>query len=321
MSVSLVTGFAGESHITSEQIARFNASVFGSGEYVATGAGKTISASLQSANTVRVMPGDIMMKGRHIVVDSAQDLSIENGSQALKRNDLIVCRYEKNSSTGVETASLDVIKGTPGEIAVDPNYVSGDLLNGGALINEMPLFRISLDGLAVQEPVPLFSKYLLRGDQIADNAITTEKIANGTITASDLSSDLAGRITDLEAAWDSVSRRVLYENPSGIKGNFTLAESAGNFARLTFYFKNDDGLSSSVDVDSPDGKTVALSMSSSGDTGYLWFVLTALDIAGTSCSINTKHAPGQLGFYNSGALARENVNHIAVTKVVGYLAL
>ena len=205
MSVSLVTGFAGESHITSEQIARFNASVFGSGEYVATGAGKTISASLQSANTVRVMPGDIMMKGRHIVVDSAQDLSIENGSQALKRNDLIVCRYEKNSSTGVETASLDVIKGTPGEIAVDPNYVSGDLLNGGALINEMPLFRISLDGLAVQEPVPLFSKYLLRGDQIADNAITTEKIANGTITASDLSSDLAGRITDLEAAWDSVS--------------------------------------------------------------------------------------------------------------------
>ena len=88
---------------------------------------------------------------------------------------------------------------------MDPNYVSGDLLNGGALINEMPLFRISLDGLAVQEPVPLFSKYLLRGDQIADNAITTEKIANGTITASDLSSDLAGRITDLEAAWDSVS--------------------------------------------------------------------------------------------------------------------
>lgn len=217
MSVSLVTGFAGESHITSEQIARFNASVFGSGEYVATGAGKTISASLQSANTVRVMPGDIMMKGRHIVVDSAQDLSIENGSQALKRNDLIVCRYEKNSSTGMETASLDVIKGTPGEIAVDPNYVSGDLLNGGALINEMPLFRISLDGLAVQEPVPLFSKYLLRGDQIADNAITTEKIANGTITASDLSSDLAGRITDLEAAWDSVSRISEIELTQGIK--------------------------------------------------------------------------------------------------------
>ena len=83
MSVSLVTGFAGESHITSEQIARFNASVFGSGEYVTTGAGKTISAALQSANVVRVMPGDIMMKGRHVVIDSAQDLSIENGSKPL----------------------------------------------------------------------------------------------------------------------------------------------------------------------------------------------------------------------------------------------
>ena len=205
MSVSLVTGFAGESHITSEQIARFNASVFGSGEYVTTGAGKTISAALQSANVVRVMPGDIMMKGRHVVIDSAQDLSIENGSQTLKRNDLIVCRYEKNASTGVETASLNVIKGTPGETAVDPSCISGDLLNGGALINEMPLFRISLDGLTVKDPVPLFSKYLLRGDQIADNAITTEKIANGTITANDLSNDFVSRITDLEAAWDSVS--------------------------------------------------------------------------------------------------------------------
>ena len=99
-----------------------------------------------------------------------------------------------------------MIKGTPGETAVDPSCISGDLLNGGALINEMPLFRISLDGLTVKDPVPLFSKYLLRGDQIADNAITTEKIANGTITANDLSNDFVSRITDLEAAWDSVSR-------------------------------------------------------------------------------------------------------------------
>ena len=272
MSVSLVTGFAGESHITSEQIARFNASVFGSGEYVTTGAGKTVSATLQSANVVRVMPGDIMMKGRHIVIDSAQDLSIENGSQTLKRNDLIVCRYEKNASTGVEAASLHVIKGTPGETAVDPSCVSGDLLNGGALVNEMPLFRISLDGLTVKDPVPLFSKYLLRGDQIADNAITTDKIANGTITADDLSNDFISRITDLEAAWDSVSpiqyREIavsasgsnIYFNLPALEGWYPVFCSyIGHTSKATIIVSqpivNLDAFTSYTRIHSPDGST------------------------------------------------------------------
>lgn len=286
MGVHLVTGKAGAAHITGESWGALNAAIVGNGDYIASGIGGKLAVTLATTNKVHVADGMMFMQGRQIMVEAGGvDLVIENGAQGQKRNDLVVMRYEK-SSAGIESGTLRVAKGTPTSgTPADPTLTKGNILTGGASVNEVAIARVSLDGITPSAPVRLIEE-----------------------------------IQSAKDAWDSVSRRVLYENPSGIKGNFKLAESAANFARLTFYFKNDDGLSSSVDVDSPDGKTVALSMSSSGDTGYLWFVLTAMDISGASCSINTKHAPGQLGFYNSGALARENVNHIAVTKVVGHLA-
>lgn len=43
-------------------------------------------------------------------------------------------------------------------------------------------------------------------EKIADNSVTSDKIQNGTIAADDLNSALLKRITDLEAAWDSISQ-------------------------------------------------------------------------------------------------------------------
>lgn len=45
-----------------------------------------------------------MMKGRFVRLapDTYVDLAIENGAQGMKRNDLIVARYTKNTTSGVE---------------------------------------------------------------------------------------------------------------------------------------------------------------------------------------------------------------------------
>ena len=148
MSLHLVTGYAGEEHVTSADQGSFNAAIMGEGEFVLE-RGNQFAASIISNNKVRVLDGDILMQGRQIrlVEDTYEELNFENGTQGYKRNDLIVARYTKDSTTGIETSSLVVIKGTPAESSpVDPEYTHGDIIHEHDLLNEMPLYRVPFDG-------------------------------------------------------------------------------------------------------------------------------------------------------------------------------
>lgn len=160
-NLHLVTGYAGKAHITAEDHASLNASIVGSGQYVFD-KGNKLAASVVASNTVRVLDGDILMQGRHIRLaeNTYIDLTIENGTQGTMRNDLIVARYTKNSGTGVEECSLVVIKGAAAASnPVDPSYTSGDIINDRAIKNDMPLYRVPLNGLTIGELVPLFTLY------------------------------------------------------------------------------------------------------------------------------------------------------------------
>lgn len=157
-NIHLVTGFAGHQHITSADQAVFNALMFGGGQYVLA-KGNQFAASIVTNNQVNVLDGEILMQGRHIRLNEATsvDLTIENGTQGAFRNDLIVVRYTKDEDTGIEDANLVVIKGTAAESdPADPEYTSGDLISGHAILNDMPLYRVQLDGLNISGLVPLF---------------------------------------------------------------------------------------------------------------------------------------------------------------------
>lgn len=158
-NMHLVTGYAGKEHITAADQGAWNAAIVGSGEYVLQ-KGSQFSATVISNNQIRIADGDILMQGRHIRLNEGSyvDCAIENGAQGYLRNDLIVARYTKNSSTGIEEANLVVIKGaavTSG--AVDPEYTSGNIITDHVLQNDMPLYRVPLDGLTVGNLVPLFT--------------------------------------------------------------------------------------------------------------------------------------------------------------------
>lgn len=160
-NLHLVTGYAGAEHITSADAGSFNAAVVGSGSYVLN-RGNALAISVISNNQVRITDGDILLQGRHIRLNENTyvDLTIENGEQGMLRNDLIVCRYTKDSGTGIEQANLVVIKGTSAASSpVDPAYTSGDLINGDMTV-DMPLYRIPLEGLNVGAPVTLFGDVL-----------------------------------------------------------------------------------------------------------------------------------------------------------------
>lgn len=158
-NLHLVTGYAGEAHVTAADAASLNAAIIGSDNYVLN-RGSKLSASIVTNNKITIADGDLLMQGRHIRLNegSTVDLAIENGVSGRYRNDLIVARYTRDSSTGVEDCNLIVIKGTAvSSNPTDPEYTSGDIINDHVLVVDMPLYRVPLNGLNVQEPVCLFS--------------------------------------------------------------------------------------------------------------------------------------------------------------------
>ena len=155
--VHLITGYAGEEHIQSADQGSFNASFFGTGQYVME-AGNQMEASITSNNNVRILDGDILMMGRHIRIASNtyEDVNITTGTAGTNRNDLIVMEYSKDANSGVETAQLKVIMGVETEgTATDPAFVSGDIL-AGAILNQMPLYSVRIEGVVLADVVPLF---------------------------------------------------------------------------------------------------------------------------------------------------------------------
>lgn len=158
-NLHLVTGYAGEEHVTSADMGSYNAAMIGNGEYVLE-RGNKFAASIISNNKVKVLDGDLMMQGRHVRLNENTyvELDFENGTQGYKRNDLIVARYTKDSTTGVESCNLVVIKGTPStSTASDPAYTTGDIIKNHVSVNDMPLYRVPFDGLNMQSLVKLFS--------------------------------------------------------------------------------------------------------------------------------------------------------------------
>ena len=153
MTVELITGQGSTDHIGSEDIGEYHAYTFGTGCYVLNGCECTVVDS----NTVRIAKGMMLIEGRHVRVKGSEDLKIQSGSTGLKRNDLIVVHYTRDSNR-IEDAPLAVIPGTATEgAATDPSYVQGSVLAEDSAA-DFPLYRIPIDGLAVGDPVLLMDR-------------------------------------------------------------------------------------------------------------------------------------------------------------------
>lgn len=153
--MQIVTGYEGTPHVTAWQDRDLNQGIFGDGTYILN-VGSKMVATIVSNNEIRIADGAVVMQGCMGVIQKGtyDTIAIANGSQGLARHDLICAQYSKNGSTGVESMSLVVIKGTAASSAVDPSYTSGDIQNGDTLV-QVPLYRVVLSGLTVSQVVPL----------------------------------------------------------------------------------------------------------------------------------------------------------------------
>ena len=156
MTVELITGYAGTPHIGSDDIGAFQAGIVGPGDY-ALATGNQLRATMSNANTIAVQSGDAVLNGRHVHLTGTTTATVQSGTQGQKRNDLVVLRYTKNTTTGVETCSIVVLKGTPTTgTPADPAHNTGSILDGVAT-HDMPLYRIPINGITVGTLVPLFN--------------------------------------------------------------------------------------------------------------------------------------------------------------------
>lgn len=169
MAFDGVFAFQGKDHITASQLGRIVEGVAGKGRYVLPTLNQ-MTAEMQTANKVRIGTGDLVMDGRVVTNEAAVDLTVESGTSGYKRNDLVVCRYTKNASTGVENFAAEVVKGTPTTgTAADPEVTEGDISTGSASA-VMPLWRIPLDGITPGAPVriaPVASTLKTLGDSVS----------------------------------------------------------------------------------------------------------------------------------------------------------
>lgn len=161
MTIELVDGKAGVAHISSEDKAIIHQAKFSKSDVVFDW-GDAFKCSMSSSNRATIGTGCASIQGLDWHITSAESVTISNGSQGMKRNDIICAHYHRNSSgdtgdVGIESVELTVLKGTPNATAAaDPTIPSGKILSG-AVDAYQPLWRIPLDGITVGTPVRLFT--------------------------------------------------------------------------------------------------------------------------------------------------------------------
>lgn len=156
MTIELVDGKAGVAHISSEDKAIIHQAKFSKSDVVFDW-GDAFKCTMGSANKATIGTGCASIQGLDWHITAAESVTISNGSQGMKRNDIICAHYHRDSKTGNELVELVVLKGTPNATAAaDPTIPSGKILSG-AVDAYMPLWRIPLDGITVGTPVRLFT--------------------------------------------------------------------------------------------------------------------------------------------------------------------
>lgn len=153
----IVDGYTDEKNVYAQIIGEHNISMYGSGDYVLS-VGECLGYDLVSNNEIRIKDGLFITQGRrgYIEKGTSDTCIIENGAHNVNRNDLIIIEYEKNEATLVESHTTKVIKGTPAEVAADPELVTGDIQNG-AVLHQMPLYRVKIEGLNIVAVEQMFA--------------------------------------------------------------------------------------------------------------------------------------------------------------------
>ena len=150
--MEIVSGRTGSPHVTSQQFRQLVEGTVGQESYILT-SGENLEPELASNNILKIRSGMMSHHGNisSIKIGTYDEVELTNGSQGMKRIDLVVNRYTRNAETNVEANNWVVITGMP--VASDPAvpaYTVGNLQEGD-LTDDCPVFEVHYDGLNITE--------------------------------------------------------------------------------------------------------------------------------------------------------------------------
>lgn len=211
MSANIITGYTGTRHITPAMDASVYRAAFGADEYVLS-EGNKLGGSMPTINDFTILDGLVSMQG-HMIQILQETLSIDTCANGYQRIDLICLRYTHDNVSLIDGAELVVIKGgevQTGNTPVVPSHNTG-VIDEGASIVDMPLYRIDLSGSTVT--------FTSLASVVGSGVVALEVPSFSTLpqTVSDR------RITD-----DMVVVNSVLSNPSAQTGDWEVTTSNGS---------------------------------------------------------------------------------------------
>lgn len=177
--MKIVTGVGENDHVTEVDFRNMLLGIVGPGNFIFN-IGERLEATLISNNQLDIGTGMMYTDGNVSAEVKGESITITNGTQGMKRIDLVVNRYTRDEATQVETNSWVYLQGTPDAVSpLVPEYVEGSIL-AKDLVVDTPVYEITLDGLNVASVdclLPVLRPLLDKQNQITP---VTEMPADGT---------------------------------------------------------------------------------------------------------------------------------------------
>ena len=186
--MEIVSGRTGNPHVTSQQFRQIIEGII-SDESCILPSGENLEPELVSNNSLKIRSGMMCHHGNvsSVKIGTYDEVELTNGSQGMKRIDLIVNRYTRNEEDNTEKNEWVVIKGTPAESnPVVPEYTQGNLQKGD-LVDDCPVFEVHFDGINITEVTKMLeiaqtNKDLSNKVAKLNKNITSVKSVNKNIT-------------------------------------------------------------------------------------------------------------------------------------------
>lgn len=251
--MKIVSGKTGTPHVTSEQFRQIIEGTVGQGSYILT-SGENLEPELASNNMLKIRGGMMSHHGNVSCVElnTYDEVTLTNGSQGVKRIDLVVNRYTRNDETGLEKNEWIVIIGTPDASSPKvPQHTIGNLQNGD-LIDDCPVFEVHYDGINVTEVkklLPVMSNLDLLNGKLYDTGWVNCKMGNG-IVASGGETPSVRKIGNIVFLHGTVKNNTSWEThdniitiPEGFRPNLNVIciQSAGGTHRYKLQIKTSGG--------------------------------------------------------------------------------
>ena len=150
--MEIVSGRTGRPHVTSQQFRQIIEGIVGDGSCILP-SGENLEPELVSNNSLKIRSGMMCHHGNvsSVKIGTYDEVELTNGSQGMKRIDLVVNRYTRNEEDNTEKNEWIVIMGTPAESnPTVPEYTKGNLQEGD-LVDDCPAFEVHFDGINITE--------------------------------------------------------------------------------------------------------------------------------------------------------------------------